>query len=134
LELDITPDTNTTMRALRQIVEEDPYMGPPGNFHFVQMGTHYDYNRIVFLAINRLGGAIMNVSFDLTFHRAGEVYVVSVELTEEIIGIVPNHAAIPVLLTLPSVAAFEHTLALLDEAHGGTASMSIENLVANPAR
>jgi len=134
LELDITPDTNATMSALQQIVKEDPYMGPPGNFHFVQMGTHYDYNRIVFLAINRLGGAIVNVSFDLTFHRAGEAYVVPVELTEEIIGIIPNHVAVPILLTIASLEEFEQLRTLLLDAQQGVASMSIENLVANSAR
>ena len=134
LEQGITPDTDERMEAIRQIVAEDPYWGRPGALGFRHVLTSGDLDgadqvEVLFLVVNRTGDALQGVSFDLTF-KLGDVYILEaepVELRAAVMGILPEHAAVPLILRIP-VQAF----AGLTDLAGEESYVSVENLVIEP--
>jgi len=105
----VTPETDEGMAYLKQWIEvEDPYMGRLNTFALYEL-TDIEYSipgTIWFIAINRLGYAVQDVSFDITL-RMGNTYLLqgtSAVLSEETFGIIPNHTAVPVVFSLSGAA------------------------------
>jgi len=127
LEEHPTPELQRSIDQIQQLIDENPYMGPANDFWVNHIGTNRQTMTFTWLAVNRTGRAIQNISFDLTFFRAGELYTIPIELTEEFIGVIPNQAATVFMLNLPIAETFEYFITLLNDAMDGTASMTLEN-------
>jgi len=130
----ITPETDEVMAYLQQWIEvENPYIGHLNTFALHEL-TGIEYSTpgtIWFIAINRLGYAVQDVSFDITL-RMGNTYLLQAAsglLSEETIGVIPNHTAVPVVFSL-SGAAGEY----LEANRGPLTYMALENLSYTRAR
>ena len=126
-ELDSTPALEETIREIERIVRANPHMGEVNEFSIDFAGSRRADLTITWLAINRTGRSIENISFAIMFTR-GELYSIPIELTEAFIGIIPDQTATVFTLSFPNEDAFDYLLSLLGDTEGGTANMSLDNV------
>jgi len=127
-ELDSTPALEERISQIEQLVRENPYRGVANDFTVNHIGTQRSELTITWLAINRTGRPIRNISFDIVLLR-DDIYSIPIELTESFIGIIPDQAATVFTLSLPAEEAFEYLLSLLNDVVDGAANMFLEDAV-----
>jgi len=131
IEEEPSPELQRSIDQIKRLVEANPYIGTANDFWINHIGTNHQTLTITWLAVNRTGRGIQNISFDLSFLQAGEISTIPVELTEELIGIIPDQTATVFTLNFPTEQAFEYILTLISDAMDGTGSMTLENTTVN---
>ncbi|KYG26010.1 membrane lipoprotein lipid attachment site-containing protein [Alkalihalobacillus trypoxylicola] len=102
----VTVENNETYQEIERLLKENPDWGYPNDFglQVVDLITFEEGNvQLLMLAINQTGQPLKDISLNLTLGSTDGDMIMDNELVhieEQIIGVIEDHSAVPVLLPL----------------------------------